>query len=323
MIKIECDNSVEKQKILLTLLPCTIFLLLSVITSCKSNPSQEAENSIVWKVDPHTKLSSYIDSVEYIVLETHPDGLFNMIEKLIVQDDKIFILDFRNRNQILVFDATGKFLFPVGALGRAPGEFLETRNFTVDSNHIYIIDNYQSRLLLYDLNGAYIETKQLPGVFYDIAILGNGDYMFNWQPLKDLPVKKENKITITDKNLNMKKELLPTNESDCCNLSKLYFFTQNDDNIVYHTLLSDTIYLFDRHDAFTFSTLTIDFTAHSIPMKWKQDYSKVTENHQYLYTTPFVTPKYILGSNDSEPYLIDRKNKKVIVNSREKTIIFY
>ena len=192
----------------------------------------------------------------------------------------------------------------------------------MDSNHIYIIDNYQSRLLLYDLNGAYIETKQLPGVFYDIAILGNGDYMFNWQPLKDLPVKKENKITITDKNLNMKKELLPTNESDCCNLSKLYFFTQNDDNIVYHTLLSDTIYLFDRHDAFTFSTLTIDFTAHSIPMKWKQDYSKVTENHQYLYTTPFVTPKYILGSNDSEPYLIDRKNKKVIVNSREKDDYF-
>ena len=84
---------------------------------------------------------------------------------------------------------------------------------------------------------------------------------------------------------------------------------KNDDNIVYHTLLSDTIYLFDRHDAFTFSTLTIDFTAHSIPMKWKQDYSKVTENHQYLYTTPFVTPKYILGSNDSEPYLIDRENK--------------
>ena len=245
-----------------------------------------------------------------------------MIEKLVVQDDKIFILDFRNRNQVLVFDTTGKFLFPVGALGRAPGEFLETRNFTVDSNHIYIIDNYQSRLLLYDLNGAYIETKQLPGVFYDIAILGNGDYMFNWQPLKDLPVKKENKITITDKNLNMKKELLPTNESDCCNLSKPYFFTQNDDNIVYHTLLSDTIYLFDRHDAFTFSTLTIDFTAHSIPMKWKQDYSKVTANHQYLYTTPFVTPKYILGSNDSEPYLIDRKNKKVIVNSREKDDYF-
>ena len=245
-----------------------------------------------------------------------------MIEKLVVQDDKIFILDFRNRNQVLVFDTTGKFLFPVGALGRAPGEFLETRNFTVDSNHIYIIDNYQSRLLLYDLNGAYIETNQLPGVFYDIAILGNGDYMFSWQPLKDLPVKKENKITITDKNLNMKKELLPTNESDCCNLSKLYFFTQNDDNIVYHTLLSDTIYLFDRHDAFTFSTLTIDFTAHSIPMKWKQDYSKVTENHQYLYTTPFVTPKYILGSNDSEPYLIDRKNKKVIVNSREKDDYF-
>ena len=97
---------------------------------------------------------------------------------------------------------------------------------------------------------------------------------------------------------------------------------KNDDNIVYHTLLSDTIYLFDRHDAFTFSTLTIDFTAHSIPMKWKQDYSKVTENHQYLYTTPFVTPKYILGSNDSEPYLIDRKNKKVIVNSREKDDYF-
>ena len=47
------------------------------------------ENSIIWKVDPHTKLSSYIDSVEYIALETHPDGLFNMVEKLVVQDDKI------------------------------------------------------------------------------------------------------------------------------------------------------------------------------------------------------------------------------------------
>lgn len=301
---------------------CTILLLLSVIISCKSNPSREMENSIIWKVDPHTKLSSYIDSVEYIALETHPDGLFNMVEKLVVQDDKIFILDFRNCKQVFVFDTTGKFLFPVGALGRAPGEFLETRNFTVDSNYIYVIDNFQARLLLYDLNGTYIETKQLPGVFYDIAILGNGDYMFSWQPLKDLPVKKENKITITDKNMNVKKELLPANESDCCNSTKLSFFTQNAENIIYHTLLSDTIYLLDRHDASTFSTLTIDFTNHSIPMKWRQDYSKVTENYQYLYTTPFVTPKYILGTNDSEPYLIDRKNKKVILNSRDKDDYF-
>ena len=100
---------------------CTILLLLSVIISCKSNPSREMENSIIWKVDPHTKLSSYIDSVEYIALETHPDGLFNMVEKLVVQDDKIFILDFRNCKQVFVFDTTGKFLFPVGALGRAPG----------------------------------------------------------------------------------------------------------------------------------------------------------------------------------------------------------
>ena len=38
--------------------------------------------------------------------------------------------------------------------------------------------------------------------------------------------------------------------------------------------------------------------------------------------TPFVTPKYILGTNDSEPYLIDRKNKKVILNSREKDDYF-
>lgn len=233
-----------------------------------------------------------------------------MIEKLIIQDDQIFILDFRHRNQVLVFDTTGKFLFPVGTLGRGPGEFLETRNFTVDSNYIYIIDNSQARLLLYDHEGNHVTTKTLPKMAFDMAILGNGDYLFCRHYVEGANEKVNHKIIITDKDMNIKRELLPVDESDCFNMDKLNFFTRNDESIVFHTLLSDTLTFFNRHDATTRTTLYFDFTSRSIPMKWRSDFHKVTDKHQFLYETPFVTPKYIIGEDFSEFYIIDRAKGK-------------
>ena len=294
-----------------------------IFVSCKTNPQQENINhtnniTIEWNINSKIKLESYIDSVKYIPLETHPSGLFNMIEKLVIQNDKIFILDSRHRNQLLVFDTIGNFKFPVGAHGRAPGEFIETRNFTVDKEYIYIIDNYSSNLLLYDLQGNYIETKKLPIPTYDISILKNGDYMLCWQPLEGNAKQQKFKIIITDKNMNIKSELFPINDSDCFNFSKTSFFTQNNENIVFHTLLSDTIVIFNSNNTLEYTKLNIDFKSQSIPLKWRHDYNKVTEHNTFIHITPFITSRFIIGENFSGPYIIDKKNKQVIINDENQ-----
>ena len=120
-----------------TILPC---IILSSISACTQQPntiSQNDQKNLSWIEQEDSTAANYIDTVEYILLEAHPDGLFREIDKLIVKNDKIFIFDFIGRNQVLVFDRNGKFLYKTGNRGRGPKEYIQLRNFTVDDKFIY------------------------------------------------------------------------------------------------------------------------------------------------------------------------------------------
>jgi len=99
-------------------------------------------------------LSEMAEKVEYIFLETNDSCLIGTIAKVVVDDSLVFISD---KNRLLIFNNSGKFLTAVGHKGRGPGEYVEVEDFAVDfaSDRIFVLDRFQQKVFCYTYNGKY------------------------------------------------------------------------------------------------------------------------------------------------------------------------
>jgi len=116
-------------------------------------------------VDPDAKektlsTSDIFSEMKAIPLETRPEALVHHFHRLIHIDHRNIIL--KSDKTILVFDANGKYLSKVDAVGKAGHEYETISNAFVDSDkrEIYIID-YQ-HIKVFDYNGKHLRTKRLP-----------------------------------------------------------------------------------------------------------------------------------------------------------------
>ena len=96
------------------------FILFIVIsfTMCKQKP--QTDGAIFVDLDRTEKVSlfDYFRSIELIPLETSSDVLIVGISKMIVHDDKYYVLD-KNQCIIFVFDETENFYIKLGKGGKA------------------------------------------------------------------------------------------------------------------------------------------------------------------------------------------------------------
>jgi len=102
------------------------------------------------------KYSDVFDSVKIIPLESPDSGLIGRIDKILVHNNKIFILDQVQRKSVLEFDMNGKFIRHFGKVGRGPGEYIEPNDMSVNDKEVAIWVNDQRKFITYDLNGNYL-----------------------------------------------------------------------------------------------------------------------------------------------------------------------
>ncbi len=183
------------------------FLLAAVLVLCgcrsKNTPlAIEPDKTIVFTEKTAGVIPDIIDSVEYLALETCEGSIYSGITKMMVKNNKIYIGD-SFRQKIVVFDLSGRFLYNIDKKGRGPGEYLELKNFTVDNNSVYVIDNRTNTVTAYsDANGEYMWSKKIEIVAWDLSVAENGDFMFAVSPLNSDGFSKEqsrHRIFITDK----------------------------------------------------------------------------------------------------------------------------
>ena len=67
--------------------------------------------------------------------------------------------------------------------GHGRGEYLEIRNFTVHGDKLYTIDNFQSKINIYNKEtGEYIESIATDIVASDIAAFGENEFLLTSIP---------------------------------------------------------------------------------------------------------------------------------------------
>lgn len=308
-----------------------IFILIIVFNACKNKQEIDTLSQNIhycnWILDEKKSMGIFIDSVEYIALETHADGLFKAIDKFLVKNGRYYIFDCFAQNQVLVFSLDGKFLFKVGRKGRAPGEYLRIRNFTVDDHYIYLINNDMNTIMIYNMEGEFVKQKKIPFIAFDMATFKNGDFIFSWHQNEGGNINKGgNKITITDNNFLVKQQLFPIDKNDCINLSQRSYFVDTDSAIVYHTLFSDTVYIFDKKQPKITEKYIFNFGKDKMPIQKRKKYDEDFECC-YLTNTPILMKSYFLGEychfENDNVYLYDNKSKKAYGNIEGEKYVFF
>jgi hypothetical protein len=299
-----------------------------VILSCSQDVRTNDGNYTVfpWNLNESELIRDIIDSIVFTPLEAHPEGLFKKADKMIIHDGKVFIFDMLGQNQVMVFDNAGNFIYKVGKKGQGPGEYIGIRTFTIDENFIYVVDNYRSKMLKYSISdGTYLEIRDLPLIVHDMIIAENGDFVLTQQRIEGehIPEKYAYHIIITDADFNVKYSLFPMRDSDCGTWSKPYYFRFSDKHIVFHTMVGDSLVLLNRHipSDSSYFVYKMDFGSKEVPYKKEiQNDMELLTNYRFLYNTPEITSKYIVGqywhddNSGNEGYIYDMEKQKIYLN---------
>lgn len=88
----------------------------------------------------HMKLSSIVDSIYYIPLETQDDYLIGNIDKLIVTDKTFYVLDKNISTATYCFNSEGKFIRKIGNRGASDKEYISITDINLYNGDIYIWD---------------------------------------------------------------------------------------------------------------------------------------------------------------------------------------
>lgn len=128
-----------------------ILLSLLMVVSCKGTKSDCAVDRTIECRESQIRpdIPEYVKEVTFLPLEAGDNTLLGSVDKVAFYNDLIYIADYSSR-KILAYDMNGKLCFVLDRQGRGPGEYLEVKSFTVDSDNLYVLDNIGKKLLAYD-----------------------------------------------------------------------------------------------------------------------------------------------------------------------------
>lgn len=101
--------------------------------------------------------------LELVLLEANANSLIGEVNKIIVHDSFVYLLDIHTAKSLFVFNVnTGKFVRRISSCGKSISEYVEPSDFTVVGQRVVILDNLSKKLLVFDTEGNYKTTTRLP-----------------------------------------------------------------------------------------------------------------------------------------------------------------
>ena len=243
---------------------------LFLLGSCKSDPPVNADRSILVNTNKIDTTSFFLDDKlnKHIVLETTPESTIGTIDKLIVRENKIYILDKEITKSLFVFSIEGKFLYKINRAGRGPGEYIEPDDFSIDhsKNEVLIWDRDQKKILFHNKT-QFIKEKSIPHNFSFISHLRNHIVAINNSCMEE---KNCFKVLLFDRAFNIKEKLESfERKDDRVNWDLQIPLFENNSGVYITEAFSNTIYKMDN-DLNYAPFVTIDFQGKGISYKEKE-----------------------------------------------------
>ena len=158
-------NSKSMKKNILYVLLIFIFIACDLTKEDKKNTVRGDIVSIpITEMETdYGKLSDFAEDIKMIPLEFSGDCILDKVEKIVMSDSCIFIMERYNQKGIYVFDHSGKYLYRVGNCGQGPDEFVDLSDFSLNEEQqlIYLYDIMRKKVLIFSFEGDFIKDIQM------------------------------------------------------------------------------------------------------------------------------------------------------------------
>lgn len=298
------------------------YLLLFPLLFFGCQTEKEAQDPLEVRIDyQNAKVKPFEDLLrerpiqeEYVLLRSKSSETdFSKPKKILVQNEKIFILDSARPTKLVVFSREGEGLAQVGTRGEGPQEYLSIADFDVaDDGKIYFIDGQSDKLFCFNEDFSFAYTKDLP-FEADILKAVSGGFLFGLSSWNTGECEGA-KIIRTDWELNVQETFLKYDEyTDPAFWISSYTFIRTKDGIIYNQTIDNHIYQFDPDGNYK-GSVNMDFGSRNVPNEAKKEIeSKLRDYEEYdlLKNYVAVTDNYIIGalwkSRKTVPFVYDRR----------------
>ena len=153
-----------------------IFFCLSC-TEKQKNDSAFAPD-LLNEAKESVRYSQFVDSLEYLPLETSDKCLIGKIKDVYIGKECVFVFDDRMQT-VWIFDRKGNYLGEIRKSGNGPGEYVNAQQFEVDeaNRQIVLLDIWTNKLLHYDWEGGLLKEVPLEVRAMDFKPLPSGGYV--------------------------------------------------------------------------------------------------------------------------------------------------
>lgn len=131
-----------------------------LILSCNSqnNEADKSNPTVIDITNVSDSVENHFYDINYLSLEFKENYPIGSINKVIVNDTIIYIMD-KQTKSIFIYNKSGKFISVIAKHGKGPGEFLSISDINIYNNKLYVLVN-MGKLSQFDLKGIWIsETK--------------------------------------------------------------------------------------------------------------------------------------------------------------------
>jgi len=134
-------------KIYLTLIICSFLISCSRTSEQLSLPVITIDPS---KVEKGYDIADKLDGdFKIAVLETTDNSLISYVDNMVYQNDMLYVFDSQG-NSVFMFDSDGKYVKKLYKQGQGPDEYASLALFAFDGTNIWVTDNTQGNLLVYN-----------------------------------------------------------------------------------------------------------------------------------------------------------------------------
>lgn len=272
----------------------------------------------------YKEAGSLFHHLKLVPLEANSNSLIGDVNKIIVRDSLVYLLDKHRTKSLLVFNLNnGKFIRKIGGLGKSHSEYIDPTDFAVTNNHVVILDNLSKKLLMFDPEGNFktvvrlqfalqtIERTDIDTVF--IGIAGDNRHLDAIHKYRILTFNTHGNIL--SKHLKM---------NHAINFSEFNNLKSTSDCFWYHAPFSNDIVLLNNLN--TEVKYKFQFSKKGLPDDFVKQCDENYENfvdryrrsHSYIQDIRYYTKRYIVAQ-----YAAEGRNGCLLVYDRVSDTIFF
>lgn len=223
-----------------------------------------------------------ISDYDVVKLETTDESIISKLDKVIIADNNIFIMDGLNNQSVYVFDMTGKFKFKIHHLGRGKNEYLQLFDMFYDEHDrtINLLSRLPSKIMKYSSDAdSLLEQISFERDFTRIE--SNGENYVCHQGNYSQGGDNYNVCTLSlDGNIIDKWNDIPTEKESTFSYNAFPLSLGTDDNVLFFDINTRKLYSVKgpkREDV-----LSVDFGKYNYTTKAAYDKMSFTEQNMII-----------------------------------------